>query len=306
MPRIRWTPEKSERLCALVDEGYSVHEICERLSEEWGFELTYSQVWERLRNIRKHIKRKPKPLPVELPRCDKFLRLEGDWALVGDLHCPYVDWELALEMTEHARRKRVRQLLICGDVFDFQSLSSYPVVHPPPTPELETSVARAVMGLWGEWFSVIKVLTGNHDLRLFRALQGQVEDESVLALLMQRLDIERNAEWSVYGYCVIETPTGIWRVTHPKNYSRLPLSTAQKLADKHRQHIIMFHGHMTAVGLSASGQHVIASVGCMADPGKLPWVQLVDNTTPAMTQSYALLLDGRICLCDAKGTLYRD
>lgn len=301
MARLSWTPERLAQVRELWEAGHTYHEIREILSREWGMELTYGQI----RNAMwlKGVRRCARSPQARMPRYDQYWHLSGDWVLIGDLHCPYVDWELAERVVETARRFHIRQLLICGDIFDFQTLSSYPLAHPPPSAEQEESIAREIFEMYTSWFKMVRILTGNHDLRLFKALQGALGDEAVIAALMARLAIEKRAEWSTYGYCLIETPTGIWRVTHPKNYSRVLLATAQRLAWKHHQHVIVFHEHATAVGLDNSGQYVIASVGCMADPVKLPWVQMTDTTAPVMTQAFAVLKEGKLWVMDKAGLL---
>jgi hypothetical protein len=230
--------------------------------------------------------------------------LTGDWVIAGDLHCPHIDWDFAEVLIEQACRYKINNLLICGDVFDVPTLSQFPAVLPPAPPQEEEEIARAFFEEMRRTFSDIRILTGNHDWRIFKSLQGAITDTPIIAMLLARLAIDRRAQWSIYSYCLINTSQGVWRVTHPRNYSRVILSIAQQLASKYGQNIITFHEHSTGIGLDRSGQHVVATIGCMADPHRLPWGIYMDTTMPAMTQSFGILRDGRLKIIDKHGLFW--
>lgn len=297
MNKIRWNEELYNRLREL-SKTFPHNVIHHILSEELGFEVSYDQVRNALQKA--GIRKK-----TQVERGGESpLTLEGDWVIAGDLHCPYVDWELADMLISQASTTNITNLIICGDVFDQPTLSQYPVVHPPPSPHEEEIAARALFKALNEQFQRIVILTGNHDLRVFKALQGAVTDAPVIALMLARIAAKPSTTWSSFGYCLINTPKGVWRVTHPRNYSRIPLATARSLASKYQQNVITLHEHMTAMGIDTTGLRVVANVGCLADPGKLPYVIYTDTTAPHMTQSFAILLDGRIKLFDKAGLFW--
>ena len=267
------------------------------LSERWRVAVT----WNMVRNVaRRNNLLNPgspviAPAPPDISQYNTAWRLTGDWVLVGDLHCPFTDWGLAGQVGAEARKAGIRQLLICGDVFDMQALGAYAPVVPPAEALAEEKAGRYALRMWERTFETIRILTGNHDLRLFKALQGALGEAAVTAALLARLGADERTEWSVYGYAIIETETGEWRVTHPQNYSRNALNVARRLAAKHLQHIVTFHEHHNAVGFDDSGRFVIANVGCLADPNKLAYKMLADrSSTPEMCQGFALLKGGRI------------
>jgi len=49
--------------------------------------------------------------------------------------------------------------------------------------------------------------------------------------------------WSVYGYCTVDSPTGPWRLTHQRNYSRIRGRVAVQLAAKYGMHVVTYHEH---------------------------------------------------------------
>jgi len=293
---MRWTPDIVAELAALL-EDHSWAGAARILGERHGSDITWAQV----RYAAQHwgfssssVKDKDAAPPV-VAQYSTFWRLSGDWALVGDLHCPCTDWGLAGQVGAEARKAGIRQLLICGDVFDMPALGKYAPVVPPNEALAEERAAKYALRMWERTFDTIRILTGNHDLRLFKALQGALGEAAVTAALLARMGADERTEWSVYGYCIIESGTGDWRISHPFNYSRNALTVARKLAAKHLQHVVTFHEHHTAVGFDDSGRFVIANVGCLADPEKLAYKQLVDrSSTPEMSQGFALLKGGRI------------
>ena len=97
---------------------------------------------------------------------------------------------------------------------------------------------------------------------------------------------------SNYGYCLVETETGTWRVTHAKNYSVTQLNVADFLAQKHQQHIINHHEHHLAKGWDRYKRHVIINNGGCFDVEKMAYVQLDDSKMPNMTKGFTMLRDG--------------
>ena len=298
MPHIiDWTAERIDELRAVMADGASYREAHRTLSERWALPLTPTMVRQACQ--RYDITSSATLASVQARRFQQYTdcwTLAGDWLICGDLQLPFVDVGLCEELTKTARRLHVRQLLIVGDVFDFERLGPYAAVAPEPDVIAEGRLARAVMDEWLRWFQDVRVLTGNHDIRLAKALEGAVETEDICGMLASRLGDSDRVHWSVYGYALIDSPSGTWRATHPRNYSRLPLAVAGQLATRHRTHVITFHEHQTGIAFDRSGQSIIVNCGCMADPTKLAYRMLSDSTHPEQTQSYAALVEGHVRL----------
>lgn len=298
MPRgLTWSAERVDELRAVMAGGSSYREAAETLAERWQLAVDYTQV--RLTCVRYHIA----SLATQRTWYDKTFRrytdawkLSGDWIICGDPHLPYVDIDWCNTMTETARRLKCRHLLIAGDIFDFETLSPFAAVTSAANPDDERRATEGVVDEWLSWFREIRCLCGNHDLRLAKRLDGAVGSDDVLSVLAGRMGNHEAVQWSIYGYALIDSPTGTWRISHPRNYSQSNLAVAQKLAARHRQHIVTFHEHRTAIGFDPSGQSVIVNCGCMADPERLAYKQLSDSTHPEFTQSFCTLTGGRVKL----------
>lgn len=291
---MRWIPEKIEALRDLLTSGHSYRETAERLSDEWGVDLSWDNVRSAAR--RNQIRSQAQPAtPPNVERYNKCFRLSGDWAIIGDMHSPFTDWGLASQVGGAAREHGIDQLLVAGDAFEFAGYSQYAALVEATPAGYDTDGVRYALGMWAETFKEIRFISGNHDARLMKLLNGTLPADTIEDLFMSLLGNPANAQYSLYGYCIIDTPQGEWRITHPQNYSRNALAVARKLAYKHRQHVACLHVHHSATGLDDSGQFVIADIGCLADPEKLSWVSLFDSaSTPVMNQGYALLKDGKL------------
>jgi len=291
---MRWIPEKVSALRDLLTSGHSYRDAAERLGDEWGEDLT----WDKVRNAarRNQIRSKAKPAtPPNVERFNECFRLSGDWVVVGDLHSPFTDWGLVSQVGGAAREHGIDQLLVGGDAFDFRRYSQYAALVPDCVRGDEESGVRYALNVWAETFKEIRFISGNHDARLMRLLNGTLPADTIEDIFMGILGNPANVKYSLYGYAIIDTPQGEWRITHPQNYSRNALAVGRKLAYKHRQHVACLHVHHSATGLDDSGQFVIADIGCLADPQKLAWVSMFDSaSTPVMNQGYALLKDGKL------------
>jgi len=291
---VRWSSDKVDALRDLLESGYSYANAAEKLSGDWSVDLT----WDTIRNAarRHNIRSKAKPAtPPNVERYNKCFRLTGDWAIAGDLHSPCTDWGLASQVGGAAREHGIDRLLIAGDAFEHSVYGQYAALVPPAAAGEDSIGVRYMIDVWRETFKEIRFISGNHDARLMKLLNGTLPADTVEALFMALLGNPANVHYSLYGYAIIDTPQGEWRITHPQNYSRNALAVARKLAHKYHQHILSFHEHHYADGFDDSGRFRIANVGCLADPEKLAWVSMFDSaSTPVMNQGYALLKEGRL------------
>lgn len=97
---------------------------------------------------------------------------------------------------------------------------------------------------------------------------------------------------SNFGYCLVKTTAGTYRITHPRNYGINQLTVADTMAQKHQQHIISFHEHHLSLGWDRYGKYVIVNGGCMVDPDKLAYVSLDDSKSASMKQGFVMLKNG--------------
>lgn len=104
------------------------------------------------------------------------LRLSGDFIIVGDIHAPTTDWELAermLAVAEH-HLSTPRQLLIAGDLLNMDAISRFPDRTPPVPLRQELRAANKFILRMLTVFDHVYAFMGNHDVRLQYSLQGDI------------------------------------------------------------------------------------------------------------------------------------
>lgn len=252
--------------------------------------MTYRQFEGRLyRAKRKRVESNEKVFDVV--DIGRPLWLRGDWIIVGDVHVPFTDYDFAQLPAMIAKKhlKKPRKLLIAGDLFDMSTFSRYESVVQAPTWAQEREAARQLMREWHAVFDRVVVLMGNHDRRLQKWLGGAFDETDLGALIGIRPD---RTEYSNWGWCVIETEMGEWRVTHPRNYSINQLTVGDALAQKFHQHIISHHEHHVAIGWDRYKRYVVVNNGCLADPEKLAYAILDDSKSAGMQQGFVMLRNG--------------
>lgn len=214
----------------------------------------------------------------------------GNAAITGDYHMPYVDYDFAETLLDMSKNLlgRPRRLIIAGDLFSFDSLSSHPQLNGYKIPlRREFDSTKDLLDDMDDVYDEIDVLLGNHERRLIYQLLGEMGSKELEALIGNS-----KVRFYEYSHCIMVTATGEWRATHQRNYSRNSQTVGVKLAHKFGQHVITHHQHKVSKGFDTSGKYVVIDNGCMADPDYLDWANAIDSTAPAMTQSFVILKDG--------------
>jgi 3',5'-cyclic AMP phosphodiesterase CpdA len=221
------------------------------------------------------------------------LTLEGDWLIFGDVHAPTTDYDMAQLALMVAEQRGIDQLLVAGDLLNNDIFSTYPKQSMPIPWQREKAAARHLLQEWIAFFGRVVWIAGNHERRLSRALWGAFEMEDLRDVIVGH---ESPVEVSRFGYCMLETDNGPWRVTHPKNYSRIPLRTANRLEAIHQTHILTFHEHHFGVSWADSGQHLVANGGGLFEWRLLEYVMLDDGTAPVMVKGFTTMEGGYLNL----------
>jgi len=214
----------------------------------------------------------------------------GNAVIVGDVHVPYTDYDLAGMVSLVGRVKSIKTLIIAGDLFDLDVFSTWSPITLEATWADERRAAQALISEWLQTFEEIFIVTGNHDRRIQRKLDGQFGAEDFLNIL--GFGHEPRVQWSNWGHLVMDTPQGEWRITHGKQYSINQLVVADQMALKFDQNIMSHHEHHLAMGFDRYKRHAIVNNGCLVDPEKLAYVQLDDTKMANMQKGFATLING--------------
>jgi hypothetical protein len=226
-------------------------------------------------------------------------RFRADNVLVmADVHAPFHDAVFCSELVALARALGIDTVLLAGDFLDFVTISSFtPAMLAEDDPDIallvsdEIAEAAEFADVLLDNFKSVEMILGNHEERLTRRLAVKTR----VTLLRQLLGFRKEERFHIspYYYALIQDNSGhTWRVTHPKNYSIIPVRVACRLADKYQQNIIAAHGHDWGESISTSGRYA-AACGMCADPELIEYSSLRDNVRPFMQTGAWMLYQGQ-------------
>lgn len=227
---------------------------------------------------------------------------DTDLMVTADWHIPITNMVLVNEMIEKARELKINRLLIAGDWFNFDALSSYDPKQDEAGMEREVQTSKMVMRVLNENFEHIYFTWGNHDARLHRALGWRMQFASAMRLMFEDLgaQFQKKLTISNLDHFLIEFSEAAehrqrWRVCHPATYSRVPLSTPRTLAAKYNSNVICAHAHHAAVGFATDGIKTVAEIGGLFNQNATAYLQR-STTYPTWTPGYGWFKDGRFHL----------
>ncbi len=215
--------------------------------------------------------------------------LAGDWLIVGDVHLPTALYEWVELVSIIGRRFKIKNLLIAGDLINMDSFSAWPQVSNMPTWAQERDSTKAVLHHWLKTFKQIRLLTGNHDRRLIRYTLGVFDTADVLALLIANPD---RVQMSPFGWCNLQSGGEMWRITHPRNYSKIRLRVADDIAQKYGCNVVSFHEHHLGLTFDRYGRYVTVNGGGLIDPAQTAYMILEDNTSPVNIPGFVAIMNG--------------
>lgn len=268
-------------LYTLHAAGLSYREIAERTG------LTRDGVRGRVGRVRRQLSAQP----FRAARQDVPLALTGDWLVAGDVHLPSIRADLFDKFLAIAKRwlpPGRRRCILAGDLVNAEAFSPFEPAQTPSPFAQELSAARDFFTTLLSVFDQVIVLPGNHDRRLSKRTRGALSFGDLLRLIVHTPRVIVTD----YGFVTIQTPQGVWRVTHGSQFSQTPLTQAERLAWKYQQHVISHHEHRLAVGHDRYGHYILVNNGGLFDHTQLAYVHRDDSGRPTMVPGFTLLRHG--------------
>jgi hypothetical protein len=219
------------------------------------------------------------------------LQISGNAMIVGDVHVPFVDWTYAHLVTRIAEKhlQPPRQLIIAGDYFNLDIFSDYAKLVAGPNWHDEKTAAVALMQEWAAIFDRIFLLSGNHDRRVSRHTDGEMDITDLADFLS--VNTAKLAP-SILGYAMLESNGVSWRVTHAKEYSINRLTVAGELALKFQSNIVSFHEHHQATGWDRFGRYCIVNGGSLVRQNDMAYCSLDDTKRPVWNTGFVMIREG--------------
>ena len=219
--------------------------------------------------------------------------------VTADWHHPLTDYALVNQLLDHASDIGARHLVVAGDWWHMDALSSFESKQDNANLKTELKYSGAAMQRVGEFFDQIYFTWGNHDNRFVKVLQYALSFKHAMRMLFEEVapDVVKKITFSNLDYMIIETPNGPYRVSHPKSYSAVPLANPRRQASKFLMHALSGHTHHFALGYDVSGQYIAAELGGLHRKEATQYLQRTTNY-PNWNQGYAII--------DSQGNLHME
>jgi len=295
-----WTPAEVALLQEYVQQGLGFDVIVERFGAR-GIARTYKSIQRKAQQERT---KAPGDWHVRMPRSEMRryndpLEVQGDVAVLSDVHAPFHDADWMDMVIGLALKRGVSQAIIAGDFADFNAFSSFGRDAGIDADD-ELDALSALMDALIGTFERVYYIAGNHDVRPLRMLKDTgLSVTSLMRMFAPRPDDQRFFT-SDYHWCRLISGGETWQIEHPKSASINATFVPKRLATKFGCHVIGAHGHTWGMTHDDSGRYWAIDSGICADPLRLGYTQLVHNTRPIQMQGAVLVIDGVPLLVDPK------
>jgi len=229
--------------------------------------------------------------PRQIKRYNDFQTITTDNVMIlSDIEIPDYSREYLLLALYSAMANNIKTLVIAGDLIatDMSSLNSWSTTWQTNDMNYEQVIqtTQDILNTLGEWFDDIYIIEGNHDDRIARATNGEVH----LGMLLDNT----KAVYSRYSFLWIETSRGAIKVSHPKNYSRNPVTLGQKLhsEEPRKAHHIIAHCHRMQIGMSLDGLYEIHCLGTGRDSQLTKYKSTRVASFPEWDASFVMIENG--------------
>ena len=237
----------------------------------------------------------------EMEKYDKELHLTGNWMVAADWHNPYHDVDLVEKLVLIAKKFGIKKLVKPGDFMELDAFKIY--LDKKASWEYEKTKSRNLIKALLGWFDEDVWLVGNHEVRMWKRLQGMGDEEDIFQMVLDA-ELRKRVRYSTYPFAVINES---WLVVHPKSYSRVQARNAYFLASKYlprliergkspngKYGIVAFHGHLGGFGTDVSGRYEVADGMCMCDPDKIAYKKIKVDTSPEWRPGFFMLLENHL------------
>lgn len=218
------------------------------------------------------------------------LSVSGDFVIVGDVHVPFCDWDMAALVEKVARRAWIKQLVISGDFFNLDIFSVWNTLALGPGWKEEKLAAQRLMQSWAAWFDKIYFLSGNHEYRIARATDGEMNIQDLAEFCSVNVT---KLVTSVLGYCYLESGGRQWYIAHGSEYSGAnQFAVAQDLAYKEQRNVVLFHQHYLSKGRDKWDRFELVNGGCLVRESALAYKMLHASKRNRFVQGFVVMREG--------------
>jgi hypothetical protein len=218
---------------------------------------------------------------------------------MGDIHGDLYSRDLLLRAVDEMEYHGVSTLIIGGDLFNADELSTHPhnEKFTPFHKEMET--VGSILAYLGNlpFLDTIVITSGNHDERITRKLNSYLSYQMVIHAALNGKRVTADIIATDLDYCYVNQS---WVIGHLSNYSKVGGKIALDLARKHNRHAGVFHDHQQ--GIMADHRFIGVSIGAMLQKDAFFYKERRLNSYSDFQNGFLIVDDGMPILYNSEGT----
>jgi hypothetical protein len=214
---------------------------------------------------------------------------DSNAVIIGDLHCPYHNTTMLVRAVTTGRERGINRLIVAGDIFDFDSLSTYPHIQTESDPTQTIRIGGDVLRYLFGSFNETVIIPGNHDERFAKKLDRSWDMELLINAALGRDWPSGLVYVTDYSYVYLGKD---WIVGHPDNYSGQGGQTPSVLADLYQRNVVTLHNHVVGMSQSKSGKYLGIDCGHMTDPAYHFYASRRMNKMTRWCSGFVVIEDG--------------
>lgn len=243
------------------DRGFSWGEIVDALETDYGIQTTSDAI---RKAVARYQGRKDNEYVLPEPTQRRFPPVltvpVTNFCAMGDIHGDLYNRDLLLRAVDRMQYHDVSTLVIGGDLFNADELSTHPhnEKFTPFHQEMET--VGQILAYLGNlpFLDTIVITMGNHCERITRKLNSYLSFQMVIHAALNGKRVSADIVATDLDYCYVNNS---WVVGHLSNYSKISGKLALDLAMKHQRNAAVFHDHQQ--GVMSNDRFLGISVGAM-------------------------------------------
>jgi predicted phosphodiesterase len=222
----------------------------------------------------------------EMPVYDKCLKIISPIAtVISDTHLPYLDLDMFFRCLAVSKKFKAKDIIIAGDIINADAFSKFVNSTNRKNFREEKNLVSMFFESLLKVFKNIYIVAGNHDLRLFKILLGEVDMPDYMKMFSEHIG-KRIKVSGNYKYCYLNDK---YLIAHPKQYWQKAPSLPRELASKYQKHIITGHGHHSGICFDKSGNYFAIEIGGLIDKTKIEYNNIEITTHPTWNNSFVII-----------------
>lgn len=214
--------------------------------------------------------------------------------ILSDIHAPIHSKEWLTHAIMCGKIWDSDYCILNGDVMDLNQISRHMGSYYRRKAELDDdfSACEAIMKILSKEFKYVVWLSGNHCIeRLIKLFRGEVAAQRLLKVIGDYENLK------ITSRSFIDINDDV-RICHPRQYSRIRGSLAQRLAQRWQKSVATGHQHHSSMTYSLDGRWQAVDIPCLAHVELQDYVRNELNDFPEPILGFAGVFKNKIQVFD--------